>query len=343
MLAVCALAFVFMFSLFTTVHAFDGPMIILKSSFVDSEGRVNVVGTVRNFAAKPVQVTVGVETDDGRTLQMPTYGRVIWPLTDSPFKFVLDNGKNAGDPFIMDFKEVEVSNYNSMLVLNYGSMAVGEARAFVGTIENTGAFDVYNVSVFAGIHSPDHKSQLETVRSNVFPVIKSGERVEFAAIPDPAIRPDVFYYSCAGLDFDAPIPTIDAGDGKFIPFNLNAFAQVSSLRYENSTDSIAFGVRHYLPDGGPLSLKIPQLSQNQTVMVMLDGELHDASVKGDGKTISIDFFVPKGDHKVEIQGVRNVPELPFAIFALAAVTSGAIIATRFKAAFKISYGAHTFL
>jgi hypothetical protein len=334
MLAECALAFVFMFSLFTTAHAFDGPVIILKSSFVDSEGRVNVVGTVRNFAAVPVQVAVGVETDDGRTLQASTYGRIIWPLTDSPFKFVLDSGTNAGDPFIMDVKEVEVSNYNSMLVLNYGSMAVGEERAFVGTIENTGPFNVYNVSVFAGVHSPDHKSQLDTVRSNVVPVIKSGEKVEFAAIPDPAIRPDLFYYSCAGLDFDAPIPTIYAGGGKFIPFNLNAFAQVSSLRYENSTDSIAFGVRHYLPDGGPLSLKIPQLLQNQTVVVMLDGELHDASVKGDGKTISIDFFVPRGDHKVEIQGVRNVPELEFAIFALAAVTAGAIITT--KAAFKIS-------
>jgi hypothetical protein len=334
MLAVCALAFVFIFSLFATVYAFDGPEIILKSSFVDSEGRLNVVGTVRNFADTPVRVTVGVQTDDGRTLQGPTYGRIIWPLTDSPFKFVLDRGTDAGEPFIMDIQEVEVTHHN-MLVLNYSGMAVGEERAFVGTVKNTAPFDMYNVSVFAAVHSPDHKSQLDTVRSNVIPVIKPGEELEFIAMPDPAIRSDVLYYSCAGLDFDAPIPTIDAGGGKFIPFNLNAFAQVSSLRYENSTDSIAFGVRHYLPDGGPLILKIPQLSQNQTVMVMLDGKLHDASVKGDGKTIYIDFFVPKGDHQVEIQGARNVPELPFAMLALVAVTAGAVIATRFKAAFKI--------
>lgn len=336
MLAVCALAFVFMFSLFTTVYAFDRPVIILKSSFVDSEGLLNVVGTVRNFADVPVQVTVGVETDDGRTLQAPTYGRVIWPLTDSPFKFVLDRGTNASDPFIVDVKEVDASNYNSMLVLNYGSMAVGEERAFVGTIENTGQFDVYNVSVFAGVHSPDHKSQLETVRSNVIPVIKPGETVQFTALADPAIRQDVLYYSCAGLDYDDPITTIKTGDGRFIAYNMNAVAQVSSLRYENSTDSIAFGIRPYPPNGSPLSLKIPQFSQNQTVMVMLDGELHDASVRGDGKTLNIDFFVPQGDHQVEIQGVRNVPEFPFAMFALASVTAGAIVATRFKAAFKIS-------
>lgn len=335
MLAVCALAFVFIFSLLTTVHAFDGPEMILKSSFVDSEGRLNVVGTIRNFADEPVQVTVGVQTDDGITLQEPTYGRIIWPLTDSPFKFTLDRGTEAGEPFIMGVQKVEVAHHN-MLVLNYTGMAIGEERAFVGTVKNTAPFDMYNVSVFAAVHSPDHQSQLDTVRSNIIPVIRSGEELEFIALPDPAIKSDVLYYSCAGLDFDAPIPTIDAGNGKFIPFSLTALAQISSLRYENSTDSIAFGVRHYYPDGGPLSLKIPQLAQNQTVMVVMDGQPYESSIEGDGRTFTIDFFVPKGDHQVEIQGVRNVPELPFAAVVLAAVTAGAVAATRFKAAFKIS-------
>jgi len=324
-----------MLSLFTTAYAFDSPIITLKSSFVDSEGRLNVVGTVRNYASTPVQVTVGVETDDGRILQEQTYGRVVWPLTDSPFKFVLDRGVNASDPFIMDVKKFDFPNYN-MLVLNYGSMAVGEERAFVGTIKNIAPFNFYNVSVFAGVHNPEHTSQLETVRSNVIPVIRPGEEVEFKAIPDTAIASDALFYSCAGVDLDAPIPTIDAGNGKFIPFIMNAFAQVDSLRYENTTDSIAFGIRHYMPDGGSISLKIPQLSQNQTVAVMMDGELHKASVKGDGKTLTIGFFVPKGDHLVEIQGVRNVPEFPLAAIMLAATTGGVIALARFKAAFKIS-------
>jgi hypothetical protein len=78
-------------------------------------------------------------------------------------------------------------------------------------------------------------------------------------------------------------------------------------------------------------------------MVMMDGEMQEASVRGDGKTLYIDFFVPQGDHQVEIQGVRNVPEFPFAVLALAAVTAGAIAAARLKAAFKISWGIHTFL
>lgn len=336
MLAVCGLAFILLFSMFMTAHAFDGPEIILKSSFVDSRGQLNIVGTVRNFGDLPVQVIVGVKNNNGEILETQTYGRIIWPLTDSPFKLVLDPGKDANDPFIVDIKEAKVSNHNSMLVLKYGSMAVGEERAFVGTIKNTGPFDIHNVTVFAGVHSPDHKSQLDTVRSNVIPVIRSGEEVEFAAVPDPAIRSEVFYYSCAGLDYDDPITTINMGNGKFISYTLTSAAQVSSLRYENATDSIAFGIRPYAQDGGPLSIKIPQLSQNQTVAVMVDGKLHEATVMGNGKAISVDFFVPKGDHQVEIHGVRNVPEFPFALVALGAIIAGIVALARLKAAFKIS-------
>lgn len=339
MLAVCALALVFSFPLYsTTAYGSDSPVITLKSSFVDSEGRLNVIGTVRNFADMPVRVTLGLETEGEKVVTAPTYGKVIWPLTDSPFKFVLDKGVvNESDPFIMDVKKVQIPNYNSMLLLNYNSMAVGEERAFVGTIKNTGPIDVYNVSVFAGVHSMDHKSQLETVRSNIIPVIKSGEEVRFAAIPDPAIRSSVFYYSCAGLDYDDPITTIDAGNGKFVAYSLTSAAQVSSMKYENETDSIVFGIRPYAPDGGSLNLKIAQLSQNQTIAVLLDGNLHEATVKGDGKTLSVDFFVPKGDHQVQIQGVRNVPEFPFAMVVLAAImTASIVVLSRFKAAFKIS-------
>ena len=335
-LALPVLALVATFSLFTaSAHAEDPVKISAQSSFVDSEGRLNVVGTVRNTGAAPIQVTMGLSVEDesgNRVVQESTYGRVIWPLNDSPFKFVVESG-TTGEPFIMDVQEADAANYG-VIVLNYSSMAAGEERTFVGTVKNTAPYDIHNVSVFASVRS-DNSAQLDTVRSNVIPVLKAGEEQPFAAIPDPAVRSEVYYYSCAGLDYDDPITTLDAG-GKFIPFSLSVLAQISSLRYENTTDSISFGVRPYAPNGGSLSLKIPQLLENQTVAVMLDGELHDASVRGDGKTIHIDFFVPKGDHQVQIQGVRNVPEMPFAVFALAAVTAGVVALARLKAAFKIS-------
>jgi hypothetical protein len=141
----------------------------------------------------------------------------------------------------------------------------------------------------------------------VIPVLKASEEQPFIAFTDPAVESRVFYYSCAGLDLDSPITTIDAGGGKFIAYDLNAAAQVSEIRYENETDSIAFGIRPYSPTGGHVSLMIPQASQDQSVTVALDGKLHESSIRDDGKTIYIDFFVPQDEHQVQIQKVASMP------------------------------------
>jgi hypothetical protein len=179
--------------------------------------------------------------------------------------------------------------------------------------------------------------QLDTVRSNVIPVIEPGEELDFVAIPDPVVRPDILYYSCAGLDYDDPITSVKIGDGKVLAYDLTAVAQVSNFRYENSTDSLAFGVRPYSPSGGGLTIKIPQFADNQTVSVLVDGAAHESTVKADGRTLNIDMFVPPGKHEVQIQGVRNVPEIPAAVLAFVTVMAVAVGALRFgKAAFKIS-------
>ena len=308
-LAVPALALVVILSFSTGAYSADDSVkIIAQSSFVDSEGRLNIVGTVRNTGTLPVQAIVGLAMQDEsgiRIEQQPTYGRIIWPLNDSPFKFVIDSG-NASHPFIADVKEVEVTHTTDAIILNYTSMAAGEEKAFVGTVKNNAPFDIYNVSVFASARS-ENATQLDSVRSDVIPVLKASEEQPFIAFTDPAVESNVFYYSCAGLDLDSPITTIDAAGGKFIAYDLNAAAQVSEIRYENETDSIAFGIRPYSPTGGPVSLMIPQASQDQSVTVALDGKLHESSIRDDGKTIYIDFFVPQGEHEVQIQKVASIP------------------------------------
>ncbi len=312
--AVATIVLVVIFSFDTGVyssysaHSADDPLkIIAQSSFVDSEGRTNIVGTVRNTGTLPLQATMGLAVQDKagiRIEQQPTYGRILWPLNDSPFKFVIESGR-SGDPFIADGKEVGATQTTDMIILNYTSMAAGEEKAFLGTVKNNAPFDIYNVSIFASARS-ENASQLDSVKSNVIPVLKAKEEQRFIAIPDSAVKPRVYYYSCAGLDYNSPMTTIDAGGGKFIAYDLNAAAQVSAIRYENQTDSIAFRIRPYSPSGGPISLMLPQVSQNQTVTVMLDDKPYEASVTPDGKTIYIDFFVPEGEHQVEIQRVRNM-------------------------------------
>ena len=317
-LAITALSIVVILS-FSTNAAFsadDSVKIIAQSSFIDHEGKLNIVGTVRNTGALPVQAILGLEVQDENGIrieqqQQPTYGRIIRPLNDSPFKFVINSG-TAGHPFIADLKEVEATHTTDMVILNYTSMAAGEEKAFVGTVKNNAPFDIYNISVFASARS-ENATQLDSVRSNVIPVLKAGEEQAFVAVTDAAVKSSVYYYSCAGLDFDAPITTVDAGGGKFIAYDLNAAAQVSAIRYENETDSMAFEIRPYSPSGGPVSLMIPQVSQEQTVTVTLDGKLYESSTRQDGKTIYIDFFVPQGDHEVQIQRVTNTPEISSAV------------------------------
>jgi hypothetical protein len=315
LLTIPAMALVIIISFSTNVYSahHDFVKIIAYSSFVDSEGKLNVVGTVRNTGNLPIQATIGLEVEDENGIRIehePTFGRIIRPLNDSPFKFVIDSGI-AGLPFIADVKQVEATHVTDMIILNYTSMAFGDERAFVGTVKNNAPFDVHNLSVFASVRS-ENATQLDSVRSDIIPVLKANEERAFLALPDATIKSNVYYYSCAGLDLNAPITTIDAGDGKFIPYDLNAAAQVSGIRYENETDSISFVIRPYAPAGGPVSFMIPQESQDQSVKVSLDGTLHEPAIRADGKTIYIDFFVPAGQHEVQIQRVTSSPHMQFA-------------------------------
>lgn len=315
MLAIPAMALVIIISFSTSAYSahHDFVKIIAYSSFVDSEGKLNVVGTVRNTGSLPIQATIGLDVEDENGIRIehePTFGRIIRPLNDSPFKFVIGSGI-AGLPFIADVKEVEATHVTDMIILNYTSMAFGDERAFVGTVKNNAPFDIHNLSVFASVRSVN-ATQLDSVRSDIIPVLKANEEREFLALPDAAIKSNVYYYSCAGLDLDAPIKTIDTGDGKFIPYDLSAAAQVSGIRYQNETDSISFDIRPYAPRGGPVSFMIPQESQDQGVKVMLDGNLHEPAIRADGKTIYIDFFVPAGQHEIQIQRVSSIPEMQFA-------------------------------
>jgi hypothetical protein len=315
LLAIPAMALVIIISFSTSAYSahHDFVKIIAYSSFVDSEGKLNVVGTVRNTGSLPIQATIGLDVEDENGIRIehqPTFGRIIRPLNDSPFKFVIDSGI-AGLPFIADVKEVEATHVTDMIILNYTSMAFGDERAFVGTVKNNAPFDIHNLSVFASVRS-ENATQLDSVRSDIIPVLKANEERAFLALPDAAIKSNVYYYSCAGLDLDAPIKTIDTGDGKFIPYDLNAAAQVSGIRYQNETDSISFDIRPYAPGGGPVSFMIPQESQDQGVKVMLDGNLHEPAIRADGKTFYIDFFVPAGQHEIQIQRVSSIPEMQFA-------------------------------
>jgi hypothetical protein len=295
------------------VHANNYSLVKMteQSTFRDSNGSLNVVGVVDNNGQMPVGITVGLNTTGGdsskttTTIKQSIYGRIIYPFAGAPFKFVIGPERSViSKAFITNINQISVPHYN-VLRLNYSSMPIGDNGALVGTAKNVGPFDVYNVTVYASAHNRNG-TQLDSVRSNVIPVIKHGMEIAFTAKPYPSIRSGILYYSCAGVDLNAPITTLNVGKGQFIAYDLRGLARISDFKYDNKTDSIVFGINYYSPNGGPLSLKIPQVSEKQSVSVIMDGKLYkQVSVGMDGKTVSINFFVPPEDHQVQIKGIKS--------------------------------------
>src|SRR5919198_4456016 len=295
----------------TTIN--DSIKMTKQESFIDSNGRLNIIGVVDNNGKVPVGITVGLNTmgKSGVTNTMmtdPTYGKIIYPFTGALFKFIIEPNQSVNGPvFISSIKQIPVPYYN-VIRLNYSNMpsAADSNKAMVGTAKNIGPFDLHDVSVYASVHDRNGV-QIDSVRSNVIPLIKPGQEAKFIALPDSTIAPYIYYYSCAGVSLgNAPMTVLDIGNGKSILYDIVGVVRISDFKYNTANDSIMFGVKHYNPDGGPMSLKIVKSSGNPAVSIMMDGKIYNnnnnaLSVKTvDAKTVRIDLFVPSGDHSLQI-------------------------------------------
>ena len=290
-----------------------------QQSFVDSSGRLNVIGVVDNNGKIPISVTVSLNTvyksGSSRTLIDSTFGNIIYPFTGAPFKFVIEPNQQSvkGMAFISSVKQIPVPYYN-VIRLNYSNMpaAASSSKAMVGTAKNIGPFDLHDVSVYASAHDRNG-IQIDSVKSNVMHLIKPGQEARFIALPDSTTAPHIFYYSCAGMSLgNDPMTTLDIGKGQSILYDIRGVVRISDFKYSADNDSIIFAAKHYNPDGGPIALKLVKNSGNPAaVSVMMDGKMYNSnnsalSVKMlDPKTVHIDLFVPSGDHSLQIKGIRN--------------------------------------
>lgn len=284
------------------------PVKISKSySFVDSLGIQHMVGTVRNEGYVPIEVQVALKTEklseSPSIVTNSTFGRIIYPFTESPFK--LDIGKESmvlGPPYVKGV--VQVSHpYYQILTQNYTTMNATIGKNLVGVIKNEGNIALHNVSVYASVHQ-ENGTQVDSVKTATIPLLKPGEEAKYVVNPDPAVQAKAVYFSCAGFDVDAPITTLDIGDGKFIPYTLESAAKIIDFGYSTTEDTLSFSADHYNPAGGTIKLSIPEVSSNHEITIFLDGNIDEnAKVSKNGKTIATEIFVPPEVHEIKIKGV----------------------------------------
>ena len=283
--------------------------IVDQKIFQGLNGDRNLVGVVQNNAGAPIEVKIGVNitkpNNISSILTSNTFTNVIYPYTAAPFKFTISSNELfKGLAYPIETKEV-AKPFLLELRQNYANLATDDEKALVGTIKNKGFNIIKNVAVYASVHSING-TQIDSVKSTVIPVIHPDEEISYKIIPDSAIKDDVYIYSCAGLDINAPISTMSIGNGEYLVFNLESASAISNFRYENSSDSIIFEIYPYNPVGGPTIFQIPQISSNQKIDIFLDGkEYKNKKVTMDGKTISMNIFIPKYKHELKISGIRN--------------------------------------
>ena len=233
----------FLFGMFSFAFADEATRISEQHLFKNSEGNLNIAGLVKNDGNMPVHVIVGlnitskISVNDTRaspdqhvsTIQNTTFSRIVFPSTSSPFKFAVPPDSSIiQKAFIADVQEFPAPLYDN-LVLNYSNVPVGDNKALEGTVKNVGLVDIHNVSIYASVHNKN-RTQIDSVKSNLIPVLKPGQESVFNAIPEPNLREEVEYFSCAGLDYDQPITTLRVNDDEFIPYDLRAIAKISTLR-----------------------------------------------------------------------------------------------------------------
>ncbi len=294
----------------TPVYGSEDIKISSGSSFLDSNGKLNIIGVVTNYGVTSEQVVVGLDIhnkidDSNITLNDTTFSKIIYPGKESPFKFKISTDYDVlGKPHIIQMKKVNDPFYN-VIIQNYSNFPVGQNKELVGTLKNTGNVVMQNISVYASVHNKNG-TQIDSIKSNSIPILKPGEVKSFSARPDNSIVKDANYFSCAGFDPNSPINTLDLGNGKFLAYGLESVAKISNFSYNKSTDSISFSADHYNPLGGIVTFKIPQLDNNHDVTIFLDNlGLKDQQITKNGKTIITNIFVPPNEHLIRIAGILN--------------------------------------
>ena len=71
--------------------------------------------------------------------------------------------------------------------------------------------------MYASAHDKTMK-QVDSVKSNVIPILEPGQEMAFTAIPDPTSESQIEYYSCAGVDMNPQMNKLIIDDNKMVRY-----------------------------------------------------------------------------------------------------------------------------
>lgn len=307
----------------------DGKVVEIdvKSPFRGADGEIKLMGVVHNTGDIPLEVKLGMNTTRStgnateRTVmeEAAPYSRVLYPYSVSPFKFSIKPTDpqsqttltGIGKPFLVSFEKLSTPSYDGLVILNYTNIPFGEKAALVGTVKNLAPFELRDVAVYASAHDKN-REQVDSVKSSIIPVLEPGQEMAFTAIPDPTSESQIEYYSCAGVDMNPQMNKLIIEDNREVRYDLEGPVAIRDLKYDNASDSMLFGVKHYNPDGGPLAIKMASNEYSGSLnplSIMLDGKdlsIDRTATNDNGKVLTMNIVIPPKEHEIQIIGISNL-------------------------------------
>lgn len=321
-IVVCTLLCITLAMIVPNVYAQEKNFTIIENKlFKISNGNLILVGSVLNIGKVPAQVLIGYKVTDKISssvtiLKTPLYSTIIYPFEVVPFKLIINSsignhlGVSDAKPFILNVRYKLVPKYNNILVLNYSSVPFGDNKSLVGEVKNNSPFNMNNVVLYASAHSKNG-TQIDSVKSTRFPIIKAGQTLKFSAFPNQDIKSQIYSYSCVGADLQDAMSyrLVEVGQKQTVGYKLSGLATIDDIKYINSTDSITFRINNYYSTPGPMELMImPTFSEKQHVSLIMDGKVYKNVVEttSNGKEILINFLIPQGEHQFQVTGISRV-------------------------------------
>jgi hypothetical protein len=277
------------------------------AGYFDSDGIYTVFGSVRNMENQPVlaKIKVTVNTGDNK-FSASSILPVIFPSKDMPFKFRFPQ-ISTGIPILQN-PQISFILTNSKplnLEVSYDKTLVRHPDGHLtGFITNTGNDTLYNVNVYALVHSKNNEFLDEVQSTQPITKMSARDTKQFIMYPDSTIAKQVTYYSCFIPGTDNSVELWTSLNDKRLYFSVLSIVDFTNQKFNKGDNSISFDAANPWQIPYYANFMFPGESSNGDFKVFIDNNRIDPliSIDNDTNNWHVAFNVDYGQHKVLISG-----------------------------------------